>query len=234
MRHRPTAPRDRLVVALDFSDRDSALRLVERLGDAVLMYKVGKQLFTSEGPEMVRRLTRSGHKVFLDLKFHDIPNTVAGAISAAASLGVNLVSVHAAGGEAMMRAAARAAEGSETRILGVTVLTSLDQQQLQAVGFHESPEALVLRLARLALDCGLHGVVAAPTEIALLRRELGSDFLILTPGIRLDVAERQDQSRVATPAQAIRNGADYIVVGRPITQAPDPAGVASRILEMLE
>src|SRR5713226_3772104 len=146
MRHRPTAPRDRLVVALDFPDRNSALRLVERLSDAVSMFKVGKQLFTAEGPAMVREL--AGREIFLDLKFHDIPNTVAGAVSAAASLGVSLVNVHAAGGEAMMRAAARAAEGSATGVLAVTVLTSLDQQQLQAVGFHESTEALVLRLAR--------------------------------------------------------------------------------------
>ncbi len=232
MRQRPTAPRDRLVVALDFPDRDSALRLVERLGDAVSMYKVGKQLFTAEGPAIVRDL--AGRKVFLDLKFHDIPNTVAGAIRAATSLGVTLANVHATGGEAMLRAAAQAAAGSETAVLAVTVLTSLDQRQLQAVGFHESPEALVLRLARLALECGLDGVVAAPTEIAPLRRELGSGFLILTPGIRLDLADRQDQSRVATPAQPIRDGADYIVVGRPITQAPDPATVAFQILEMLE
>src|SRR5262249_42339870 len=234
MRQRPTAPRDRLVVALDFPGRDSALGLVERLGDAVSMYKVGKQLFTSVGPEIVRHLMRSGRRVFLDLKFHDIPNTVAGAISAATALGVSLVNVHAAGGEAMLQAAARAAVGSETAVLAVTVLTSLDQQQLQAVGFHESPEALVLRLARLALECGVDGVIAAPTEIALLRRELGSDFLIATLGVRLDLADRQDQSRVGTPAHGRRDGDDYIGVGRPITQAPDPPAVVSEILKMLE
>jgi len=159
------------VVALDFPDRDSALRLVERVGDAVSMFKVGKQLFTAEGPAIVREL--AGRRIFLDLKFHDIPNTVAGAIRAATSLGVALANVHATGGEAMLRAAAGAAAGSETAILAVTVLTSLDQQQLQAVGFHESPEALVLRLARLALECGLDGVVAGATEVARLRRQTG-------------------------------------------------------------
>jgi orotidine-5'-phosphate decarboxylase len=230
----PRQPRDKLIVALDFAERHSALSMVERLRDIAGMFKIGSQLFTSEGPAVVRELVDAGHKVFLDLKFHDIPNTVERAVSAAASLGVDLLNVHASGGEAMMRAAARAAAGTKCRVLAVTVLTSLDQHQLAAAGFCEPPEALALRLARLALDCGLHGVVAAPTEIGRLRRELGSSFLILSPGIRLSASDRQDQVRAATPAQAVRDGADYIVVGRPITAAPDPAAAARTILKMLE
>ena len=207
--------------------------MVERIGGMAGMFKVGKQLFTAEGPAVVREIVGAGEKVFLDLKFHDIPNTVAGAVEAAASLGVSLVNVHASGGAPMMEAASRAVEGSGAQVLAVTVLTSLNAAQLQAVGFAEPPDRLVLRLARLALTCGLAGVVAAPTEVAMLRRELGSNFIILTPGIRLPGADRQDQTRMATPAQAIRDGADYIVVGRPITQAADPAAAARSILQQM-
>lgn len=228
------SPRDRLVVALDLPSRQSALQMVECLRRDVGMFKIGKQLFTCEGPALVREIVGSGEKVFLDLKFHDIPNTVAGAVAAATSLGVSLVNVHAAGGPAMMQAAAAAAAGTGARVLGVTVLTSLDARELAAVGFTEPPDRLVLRLARLAIECGLDGVVAAPTEVTLLRRELGPDFIVLTPGIRLPGGERQDQVRVATPAQAVRDGADYIVVGRPLTQAADPAAAARTILKMLE
>ncbi|MBI3666016.1 MAG: orotidine-5'-phosphate decarboxylase [Acidobacteria bacterium] len=225
----------RLVVALDFSNRQAAWPVVELLRGIVGMFKVGKQLFTAEGPVLVREVVGAGEKVFLDLKFHDIPSTVAGAVAAAASLGVSLVNVHASGGVPMMEAAAQAAGGTATRVLAVTVLTSLDAAQLQAVGFAEPPNCLVLRLARLALTCGLAGVVAPPTEVALLRKELGPDFIILTPGIRPPGADRQDQARVATPAQAIRDGADYIVVGRPITKAADPiAAVRSILQQMIE
>lgn len=198
------------------------------------MFKIGKQLFTAEGPGLVREIVASGEKVFLDLKFHDIPNTVLGAVGAAIELGVSLVNVHATGGPEMLRAAARAAVGSPTRVLGVTVLTSLSHEQTQLVGFAEPPEQLVLRLARLSRDCGLDGVVAAPTEVALLRRELGPDCLIVTPGVRPPGSDAQDQARVATPAVAVRDGADYIVVGRPITQAADPAAAARAIVQMLE
>lgn len=234
MRPSALAPRDRLIVALDYPDCAAALSTVERLRGEAGMFKVGSQLFTSAGPEVVRGLVGGGHKVFLDLKFHDIPNTVSAAVSAAASLSVTLLNVHAAGGEAMLRAAARAASGSGVALLAVTVLTSLDAAQLQAVGFAEPSDRLALRLARLALDCGLDGVVAAPTEVALLRRELGGDFLIVTPGIRPDPADKQDQARVATPAAAVAAGADYIVVGRPITAFTDPAAAARRIVKMLE
>ena len=230
---RPEPPQSRLIVALDVAKQSQALSMVERIGGMAGMFKVGKQLFTAEGPAVVREIVGAGEKVFLDLKFHDIPNTVAGAVEAAASLGVSLVNVHASGGAPMMEAAARAVKGSSAQVLAVTVLTSLNAAQLQAVGFSEPPDRLVLRLARLALTCGLAGVVAAPTEVAMLRRELGSNFIILTPGIRLPGADRQDQARIATPAQAIRDGADYIVVGRPITQAADPAAAARSILQQM-
>jgi len=226
--------RDRLVVALDYPGRSEALTMAGRLRGSVGMFKIGKQLFTAEGPDLVRHLTAAGDRAFLDLKFHDIPNTVAGAVESAIRLGVSLVNVHASGGPAMLKAAAQAARGSATRVLAVTVLTSLAPADLQAVGFAEPPDRLVVRLARLALDAGLDGVVAAPTEVALLRSELGRDFVILTPGIRLPGSDTQDQVRVATPRQAIQDGADYIVVGRPITQAPDPAAAAREILRMLE
>jgi orotidine-5'-phosphate decarboxylase len=204
--------------------------MAARLRGEVGMFKIGKQLFTAEGPDVVREIQAWGEKVFLDLKFHDIPNTVAGAVESAVRLGVSLVNVHASGGPAMMQAAAKAAHGSGTRVLGVTVLTSLGAPDLAKVGFSEPPDRLVVRLARLALEAGLDGVVAAPTEISLLRAELGPKFLILTPGIRLPDAESHDQIRIATPRQAIEDGADYIVVGRPITGAQDPPATARQIV----
>jgi orotidine-5'-phosphate decarboxylase len=223
-------PRDRLVVALDLPRRAAAIEMAARLRGEVGMFKIGKQLFTAEGPDIVREILAWGEKVFLDLKFHDIPNTVAGAVQSAVRLGVNLVNVHASGGPAMMQAAAKAARGSATKVLGVTVLTSLGAPDLAKVGFSEPPDRLVVRLARLALEAGLDGVVAAPTEVSLLRAELGPEFLILTPGIRLPGAAAQDQIRIATPRQAIEDGADYIVVGRPITQANDPRATARHIV----
>jgi len=226
--------RDRLIVALDFPSRHEAMAIRQTLTGQVGMFKVGKQLFTREGPSIVQQLIDYGEKIFLDLKFHDIPTTVAGAVSAAVSLRVNLVNVHALGGQAMMEAAAQAAAGSGTRVLAVTVLTSLGASQLCAVGLVEPPERLALRLGRLALEAGLDGIVAAPSEVAPLREQLGPAFVILTPGIRLPGAALHDQARVATPAQAVRNGADYIVVGRPITEASDPAAAARGIVAMLE
>ena len=226
--------RDRLVVALDFPDGKSALAMAGRLRGEVGLFKVGKQLFTAEGPGLVRELVGNGDQVFLDLKYHDIPNTVAGAVEAAVRLGVGLVNVHASGGRAMLRAAAQAAQGSRTRVLGVTVLTSLGEADLAEVGFAEPPGRLVLRLACLAREAGLDGVVASPNEIGLLRGAMGRDFLIVTPGVRPAEAWTQDQVRVATPQEALWAGADYIVVGRPITQAPDPAAAARTIVQMLE
>jgi orotidine-5'-phosphate decarboxylase len=230
----PLEPRDRLVVALDFSAREAALGMASRLRGLVGMFKIGKELFTSEGPALVRELVAEGDRVFLDLKFHDIPNTVAGAVRAATRLGVTLLNVHAAGGRAMMEAAAQAACGTGARVLAVTVLTSLDAAALRAIGFSEPPDCVVLRLARLAQESGLDGVVAAPTEVAMLRRELGPGFILLTPGIRSPGAARDDQARISGPAEAVRAGADYLVVGRPITQAPDPAAAARQIVAMLE
>lgn len=233
MASRMPEPRDRLVVALDFPLRAAAVEMAGRLRGEVGMFKIGKQLFTAEGPDVVREIVGWGERVFLDLKFHDIPNTVAGAVESAVRLGVSLVNVHASGGVAMMQAAAKAARGSGTRVLGVTVLTSLGAPDLARVGFSEPPERLVVRLAKLAQEAGLDGVVAAPTEVSLLRAELGAGFVILTPGIRLPGAGAQDQVRIATPRQAVEDGADYIVVGRPITQADDPAGMARHIVGLL-
>ncbi|HZS51187.1 MAG TPA: orotidine-5'-phosphate decarboxylase [Bryobacterales bacterium] len=234
MRQHPQTARERLIVALDFATSDAALAMADRLRGLAGFFKVGKQLFTAEGPGLVRQLVARGDKVFLDLKFHDIPNTVRSAVKAAASLGVSLIDVHASGGPAMMRAAVEAAAETGITAVAVTVLTSMDQRELAAVGFPDPPERLVLRLAKLALESGLAGVVAAPPEVGMLRRELGNDFLIVTPGIRFDASHRQDQQRIGAPEQAVRSGADFIVVGRPITQAEDPAAVARSILQVLE
>lgn len=221
----------RLIVALDFSDASGALELAARLEPAICRLKVGKELFTSAGPALVDELSRRGFQVFLDLKFHDIPNTVAQACMAAARLGVWMVNVHALGGRRMMAAAREALERSvaRPRLVAVTVLTSMEPADLAEVGVAGDPEAEVLRLAGLARDSGLDGVVCSAREAALLRREMGRDFCLVTPGIRPAGAARDDQGRVTTPLDAIRAGADYLVVGRPITRAADP-GAAARAL----
>lgn len=221
----------RLIVALDFSDASGALELAARLEPAICRLKVGKELFTSEGPALVDELSRRGFQVFLDLKFHDIPNTVAQACMAAARLGVWMVNVHALGGRRMMAAAREALERSvaRPRLVAVTVLTSMEPADLAEVGVAGDPEAEVLRLAGLARDSGLDGVVCSAREAAMLRREIGRDFCLVTPGIRPAGAELDDQSRVTTPLDAIRAGSDYLVVGRPITRAADP-GAAARAL----
>ena len=226
--------RERLIVALDESSASAALQLVDRLSGHVGMFKVGKQLFTREGPGFVRDLVGRGERVFLDLKFHDIPNTVSGAIAAAVDLGVSLVNVHIAGGRKMLEAAARAVDGSETRLLGVTVLTSLDDEALAETGMSGNVETTVPKLARLALDCGAAGVVASPREIVQVRRACGDDFLIVTPGVRPAGAAPDDQARVASPGEAVRLGADYLVMGRPITQARDPAAAAAAVAEEID
>jgi len=226
---RPRQARDRLIVALDFSSLDEAFSLVQKLQGRVGMFKVGKELFTREGPAAVRQIVNLGERVFLDLKFHDIPNTVARAVEAAVSLGACLVNVHASGGRKMMQAAAEATSGN-AEVIAVTVLTSLRDEDVREAGFALGPDELVPRLARLALEAGLDGVVAAPTDAARLRRELGSDFLIVTPGVRPAGSTKDDQARIATPAEAVRQGADYIVVGRPITQAADPVKAAEAIV----
>jgi orotidine-5'-phosphate decarboxylase len=223
-------------VALDAPDTEKTRALVHKLGESVSFYKVGKELFTAVGPSIVRELISGGKKVFLDLKFHDIPNTVAGAVNSAASLGVSLLTVHAAGGAKMLQAAAEAAAQSESRptVLAVTVLTSLTAQELEQVGVKGSLEAQVLRLATLAINSGCGGIVASAQEALRLRQALGAEFTLVTPGIRPAGSIAADQARVVTPDAAIRAGADYLVVGRPITAADDPAAAAQSILQQIE
>lgn len=234
--------RDKLIVALDVSSADAGAHLAERLHGHMGMFKVGLENFTAEGPVLARYLVAQGERLFLDLKLHDIPNTVRAAARQAAQLGVSIFNVHASGGRKMMEAAlAGAQEGSATRpdgsrplVLAVTVLTSLAGEDLAELGLAGNPEEAVVRLARLARQVGLDGVVASPREIAALRRDSGPDFVIVTPGIRPASATTDDQARIATPESAIRAGADYIVVGRPITGAPDPAAAADAIVAEME
>jgi orotidine-5'-phosphate decarboxylase len=198
------------------------------------MFKVGQQLFTAAGPAFVRGLTSRGASVFLDLKYHDIPNTVASAVAAAASLGVSLLDVHALGGLEMMRAAVAARQGAGTRLLAITVLTSHDESSLARLGLSGGVRACVRRLALLAREAGMDGVVASPHEVELIRKACGGDFLVVTPGIRPAGAKLGDQARAATPAVALRAGASYLVVGRPIIEAADPAEAARAILAEMQ
>lgn len=224
-------PRQRLIVALDVSSAAAAKKIVAAVGDTAFCYKVGMQLYTAEGPQVVRDLVSSGRKVFLDLKYHDIPNTVAAAVGEAAKLGVSMLTVHASGGGKMLAAAAAAADSA--MVLAVTVLTSLDDRDLDTLGIHGRVRDQVLRLAALALTSGCRGIVASAREAADLRSELGSDFAIVTPGVRPAGADVADQARVVTPAAAITAGATHIVVGRPITGAPDPGQEARAILAQI-
>ena len=223
-------PRDRLIVALDVPKAEAARALVDRLAGHVGMFKVGSQLFTAAGPELVREIVARGEKVFLDLKFHDIPNTVAGAVASASRLGVAFVDVHGLGGRAMMEAGVGALPAMGTRLLAITVLTSHDEESLGEIGVNGSMADSVRRLAQLAKEAGTDGVVASPHEVALVREACGAGFLIVTPGIRPAGSAKGDQARAATPAAALSAGADYIVVGRPITEAADPAAAADAIV----
>lgn len=225
-------PRERLIVALDISSAAAAKKTVAAVGDSVFTYKVGMQLFTAEGPQIVRDLIKSGRRVFLDLKYHDIPNTVAGAVSEAAGLQVAMLTVHAGGGGKMLRAAVDAARAANpsTMVLAVTLLTSLGAPDLETMGVRGGVKDHVLRLAALAISCGCHGVVTSAREAPDIRKELGDDFAIVTPGVRPAGTEFRDQVRVVTPAEAIAAGATHIVVGRPITEAADPAAEARAIL----
>jgi len=227
-------PRERLIVALDVADARAALALVDKLAGRVGMFKVGTQLFTSTGPELVRRLIGAGERIFLDLKYHDIPNTVAGAVRAAGQLGVSLVDVHALGGAPMIAAASHALGSDGARLIAVTLLTSHDQAGLEAIGIAGSPADAALRLARLAQSAGAQGVVTSPHEVERIRRACGAGFLIVTPGIRPSGAEPGDQARFATPSAALKSGADFMVVGRPILAAPDPIAAAEAIVQELE
>ncbi len=221
----PMQDPNQIIVALDFPDAASTLRMLDALDPALCRVKVGKELFTRCGPELVRQIGKAGFDVFLDLKFHDIPNTVAGAVSAAAELGVWMVNVHASGGRAMLDAARKSlGSGSKTLLTAVTVLTSLSADDLRAVGVNDTPAQQVLRLATLTAACGLDGVVCSAQEIELLRASLPKEFLLVTPGIRPAGDAVGDQKRVETPGTAIAKGSSYLVIGRPITQASDPVG----------
>jgi orotidine-5'-phosphate decarboxylase len=231
-----------LLVALDVDSGTRALELAKQLRDLAGGFKVGSRLFTTEGPDLVRRLVASGAPVFLDLKFHDIPNTVAQAVEAAVSTGVWMVNVHASGGVPMMQAAARAASETAAKegrqrpiVIGVTVLTSMDAPTLASIGVQRPLLDQVVTLAKMAREAGLDGVVASPQETAAIRAACGPDFSIVTPGIRGASAgtSKDDQSRTMGPAEAVRAGASYIVVGRPIIAAADPRGAAAAIVEEL-
>jgi orotidine-5'-phosphate decarboxylase len=228
-------PRQRLIVALDVSSSAAAQKIVAAVGDSAHAYKVGMQLYTAEGPPIVRDLVSSGRKVFLDLKYHDIPNTVGAAVCEAAQLGVSMLTVHACGGARMLSAAVQSAQSANPKllVLAVTVLTSLDDADLNMLGLRGGVLDQALRLAALALSHGCQGIVASAQEASALREEFGPDFVIVTPGVRPAGSGVDDQARVVTPAEAIAAGASYIVVGRPITAAPDPAAEARAILGQL-
>jgi orotidine-5'-phosphate decarboxylase len=227
-------PRERLIVALDVPQAEAARELVDRLKGRVGLFKVGSQAFTAAGPELVREIVARGERVFLDLKFHDIPNTVAGAVASTAALGVSLATVHGLGGRAMLEAAVGALPAMGTKLLAITILTSHDEGTLGEIGVGGRVADSVKRLALLARDAGMDGVVASPHEVAIVREACGPGFLIVTPGIRPAGAATGDQARSATPAAALAAGADYLVVGRPITGAKDPAAAADAIVREME
>ena len=223
--------KSKIIVALDYPDAQSAMRLVEQLMPDLCRLKVGKELFTRAGPALVETLAARGFDVFLDLKFHDIPNTVASACQAAAELGVGMLNVHALGGERMLQAAKEGVSraGHAPLLIAVTILTSMDETDLAGVGLSGSPQDNVLRLASLAQQSGLDGVVCSSRETAVLREQLGAGFSLITPGIRPAGSQADDQRRVMTPVAAIKNGSDYLVIGRPVTRADDPVGVLRTI-----
>ena len=235
-------PRSSLIVALDFDSLASAAKFAKQVSDVVGMFKIGSQLFTSAGPEAVRQIAELGSGVFLDLKFHDIPNTVAGAVLASAAMpGVQLVNVHALGGTAMLRAAAQAVSAGvpmgadRTRLLAVTILTSMDKKTMREAGIGGAPKSRAVKLAQLAQQAGVDGVVASVQEAKAIRKACGPEFLIVTPGVRPKDkgvgAKADDQVRTATPREAIKAGADFIVVGRPILAAADPRAAAQEIVD---
>jgi len=233
-RYRSADPRERLIVALDVSSAAAAQKIVAAVGDSALTYKVGMQLYTAEGPQLVRDLVASGRRVFLDLKYHDIPHTVGAAVGEAAHLGVSMLTIHAGGSTNMIRAAVDAAQmRPDLMVLAVTVLTSMGAPDLETIGLSGGLEDSVLRLATLALANGCQGIVTSAREASSVRRRLGDQFAIVTPGVRPAGSSVGDQVRVVTPAQAIAAGASHIVVGRPITEAADPAAEARAILDQI-
>lgn len=214
----------KIIIALDFKDESSTLNLVDQLTPELCRLKVGKELFVRCGPSLVKKLINKGFDVFLDLKFHDIPNTVAAACQAAADMGVWMVNVHASGGRKMMQAAREAIENSDSKplLIGVTILTSLSRSDIAEVGLDVEPVDQVLRLAQLAHDSGLDGVVCSPREVSLIKQKIAQEFCLVTPGVRPAGSEIGDQQRIMTPGDALNAGSDYLVIGRPITASPDP------------
>ncbi|MFH1046003.1 MAG: orotidine-5'-phosphate decarboxylase [Candidatus Omnitrophota bacterium] len=227
--------KNQLIVALDTDKLSLAEELVDKLSPVVGIFKVGSQLFTAVGPEVIERIQRKGAQVFLDLKFHDIPNTVSHAVAAACRFNPAMLTVHTLGGSQMLRAAKEARDhiGADTLLLGVTILTSLDKGQLEEIGLAASVNEEVLCLAQMAQGVGLDGVIASPQEVALLRQSLGGDFIIITPGIRPQGPMGDDQRRTMQAREAILAGANYLVVGRPVTQAEDPLGAAKTLLAQI-
>ncbi len=228
----PKKPRDRLIVALDFPDRSQAIDLVCDLGRDVSTFKIGLQLYTAAGPEIVRAVKAAGGQVFLDLKLHDIPNTVAKAVRAAAELGVRMLTLHLSGGRSMLEAAVAEAP-PDLLLLGVTVLTSFDAETLREVGVESNIEDQAARLAQLGLEAGVQGLIASPHEVSTLRSRFGQNLVIITPGVRPAGAAPDDQKRFMSPREALQAGADYLVVGRPITADPEPREAVRRILAEL-
>ena len=226
------SPRDRLIVALDFPSQPKALALVAALGDSVSFYKIGLELYTAAGPAVVRAVTASGAQVFLDLKLHDIPNTVAKAVTAGGQLGVKLLTLHLSGGRAMLEAAVKARPPGLS-LLGVTVLTSATEETLRETGITDGVSEQVLRLGQLGKDTGVDGLITSPQEVTDLRQHLGDDLLLVTPGVRPAWASADDQKRFTTPAEAVAAGADYLVIGRPITAAADPREAVEKIVAEL-
>lgn len=232
-------PAGKIIIALDVHTKQEALSLVHKLPGADI-FKVGLTLFASEGPPLLKDIQREGKKIFLDLKLHDIPNQIAGAVKAGVGLGVHMMTLHASGGREMMARAAETAvreaaqkKGEAPLLLAVTVLTSLKEEQLRSIGMDERIFEQVLRLARLAKESGMDGVVCSPQEIDLIKKEFGQDFLVVSPGIRPEWAAAQDQKRILTPGEAMRKGVDYMVIGRPITQASSPADAFLKVVEEL-
>lgn len=225
-------PKDRLAVALDVPDARSALVLVDQLGDTIRWLKVGMELYYAAGNALVTELRQRGYRIFLDLKLHDIPNTVAGGVGSVVKIGADILTVHASGGGAMLRAAAEAAEeNTALRLLAVTVLTSIDASELSFIGVADSPAGQVLRLAHLAWNSGIRGIVCSAEEVDALRRELGPEAFLVVPGIRPAGIATNDQKRIATPQDAIASGASMLVIGRPITKSSNPAAAAKEILD---
>jgi orotidine-5'-phosphate decarboxylase len=233
---------EKIAIAIDVPDFDSARKLMDQLDDSVRLFKVGSQLFTSVGPAIIKEIKDRGKNIFLDLKFHDIPNTVAKASEVATELGVDIFNVHISGGSEMMATTAKAVKSKASElgikkpiVLGVTVLTSIDEAMFHSVfGTTRDLASQIIHMAELAKNSGLDGVVASPQEIKILRKTFGDDFVILTPGVRAEKLLNDDQKRIMTPSQALSDGADYLVIGRPIYQSPDPAKTFAQILQQIE